>query len=400
MRNASELDASQRRRHAFWWVALAFVVNMIGTTLPTPLYPIYQHQLGFSELMVTVIYAVYAAGVIAVLIVCGRWSDQIGRRRMLFAGLALSAASAVAFLLEGGLPALFIGRVLSGMSAGIFTGTATVAIVELAPAGQRTRATLVATAANMGGLGCGPLLAGLLAQYLPLPLQLCFFADLALVAVAAFGVWFAPETVKIARHPQLGLQRLGLPPEVRGVFVPAAIAGFAGFAVLGFFTAVAPAVLGRLLKLPNHALIGAVVFLLFMASTAGQAALQWVPRKFALALGCLVQIAGVGFIAAAIALASLPLLLAGAVVAGAGQGLAFRAGMADVTAASPEARSGEIVSTFFVVVYVAISIPVIGVGIAVEKVGLRDAGIGFAIGVGVLSLAALLLLLARRARSA
>lgn len=381
-------------------MAFAFAVNMLGTTLPTPLYPIYRQQIGFSELMVTVIYAVYAAGVIAALIVCGRWSDQIGRRRMMFAGLAFSAASAVAFLAQSGLPALFIGRVLSGISAGIITGTATVAVVELAPERQRGRATLVATAANMGGLGCGPLLAGLLSQYLPLPVRLCFIADLALIVLAAFGVWSAPETVRIVEHPRLGPQKLSLPREVRGVFVPAAIAGFAGFAVLGFFTAVAPAVLGQLLNLPNHALVGAVVFLIFIASTAGQAGLNWMPRWSALGLGCLVQIVGVALVAAAVAYASLTLLCLGAAIAGFGQGLAFRAGMEDITAASPAEHSAEVVSTFFVVLYVAISIPVIGVGIAVETSGLRTAGTVFAIAVALLSLIALLMLLHRRRRVA
>src|SRR5699024_5546297 len=108
------------------------------------------------------IYATYAAGVLAALIVAGGWSDQIGRRRVLAGGLAFSAASAVAFLVGGGLVALLIGRVFSGISAGIFTGTATVAVVELAPEGRKGRATLIATAANMGGLGLGPLVAGLL----------------------------------------------------------------------------------------------------------------------------------------------------------------------------------------------------------------------------------------------
>src|ERR1700679_1356051 len=98
---------------------------MLGTTLPTPLYGLYQEQLGFSELMVTVIFATYAVGVIASLLLFGRLSDEIGRRGALLPGLALSALSAVAFLLAHGLAPLLVGRLLSGLSAGIFTGTAT-----------------------------------------------------------------------------------------------------------------------------------------------------------------------------------------------------------------------------------------------------------------------------------
>lgn len=178
------------RRLAFILVAYAFAVTMLGTTLPTPLYPIYSETMGLSQLVVTVIFAAYAVGVIAALILVGGWSDQVGRRRMLAAGVALSAASAVVFLVGGGLPslaALLAGRVLSGLSAGIFTGTATVAVVELAPERQKGRATLVAAAANIGGLGLGPVLAGALAQYTALPLLTPFIVHLGLLAVAAVG---------------------------------------------------------------------------------------------------------------------------------------------------------------------------------------------------------------------
>src|SRR5204863_7819822 len=111
------------RHWGFAAAAYAFAVNMLGTTLPTPLYGIYQQRFGFSELMITVIFATYAAGVIAALILFGRLSDQIGRRRAPLPGLGFSALSAVAFLLAQGLAPLLVGRVLSGLSAGIFTGT-------------------------------------------------------------------------------------------------------------------------------------------------------------------------------------------------------------------------------------------------------------------------------------
>ncbi|MGH8162309.1 MAG: MFS transporter [Gammaproteobacteria bacterium] len=376
----------------------AFLATMFGTTLPTPLYPLYQHQFALAELTITIIYAVYAAGVIAALILVGRWSDQLGRRRMVFAGLAFSAASAIVFLSDGGLALLLLGRVLSGISAGIVTGTATVMIVELAPEERRGRATLIATAVNMGGLGLGPLITGLLAQYAPLPMRLCFLLDLLLLVGAATGVWYIPETVVVAPRPELGPQRLSLPPQVRGVFVPAAIAGFAGFAVMGLFTAVAPAFLGKILGLPNLALTGFVVFLVFAASTIGQLALELVPRRWALPLGCLVLAAGALLVGSGIGTRSLALLIAGAVISGFGQGLSFRAGMAAITGASPEERRGEIASTFFVVLYVAISIPVIGVGVAAVSIGLRDAGVAFAIAVVLLSLIALAALMFRRKR--
>ena len=129
---------------------------MLGTTLPTPLYVIYQDRWHFSAAMVTVTFAVYAAAVIATLLLAGRSSDQAGRRPVLAVALGASALSTVVFILAPGLGALIAARIVSGLSAGLMTGTATATLTELIPASASRRASLVATAANMAGLGLGP----------------------------------------------------------------------------------------------------------------------------------------------------------------------------------------------------------------------------------------------------
>ncbi|GGU15261.1 MFS transporter [Lentzea flava] len=95
---------------------------------------------------------------------------MIGRRRTLLPGLACAVLSTVLFLLADDVGLLIAARLLSGLSAGIFTGTATATLVDSDD--DRGRATLIAAVANMGGLGAGPLVSGLLAQYAPAPLHL------------------------------------------------------------------------------------------------------------------------------------------------------------------------------------------------------------------------------------
>jgi MFS family permease len=344
-----------------------------------------------------VIFATYAAGVIASLLLFGRLSDQVGRRRVLLAGLALSALSAGAFLIADGLALLILGRVLSGLSAGIFTGTATATLVDLAAPERRARATLVATIANMGGLGCGPLLAGLLSQWAGSPLRLTFWVDLLLLAPAAIGIWAMPETVAARSRPRLRPQGLTVPAEMRATFVAAALAGFAGFAVLGLFTAVAPAFLGQELGVTSPAVVGLVVFAVFAASIVGQAMLQVVPQAVAMPAGCLALIAGMGALALGLALSSLALLVLGGVIAGFGHGLAFRSGLTAVNARAPAHQRAEVASSFFVVMYTAISLPVIGEGILAQAAGLRSAGLIFAAAVAAVAMVVLVLLGRERA---
>ncbi len=371
---------------------------MLGTTLPTPLYVLYQQKLGFSALMITVIFAVYAAGVLLALLLFGRASDALGRRRVLLPGLACAALSAVAFLLAQGLPLLFVGRVLSGLSAGIFTGTATATLVDLAGEGQAPRATLVATAFNMGGLGLGPLLAGLLAQFAPLPLRLPFWVDLGLVLLAAAAVWAIPETVEVSEHPRLRISRPDLPAQVRGTFIRAATAGFAGFAVLGLVTAVIPSFLGSLLYQRSHALSGAVVFAVFAASTLAQVTLARRLGRWALAAGCAGLIAGMGLLVVGLAAKSLGIVIAAAIIAGLGQGLSFRSGLQAVNSQAPAERRAGVASSFFIVMYIAISLPVIGEGIAANALGLQTAGIAFSIAVAAIAAIALATLMPARTR--
>jgi MFS family permease len=386
------------RRLGFAAAAFALAITMLGTTLPTPLYGLYRQRFGFSELMITVIFATYAAGVIASLLLFGRLSDQIGRRRVLLPGLVLSALSAVCFLTASGLPLLLAGRVLSGLSAGIFTGSATATLIDLAPGGRRARATLVAAMANMGALGTGPLLAGLLSQWAGSPLRLTFWVDLALLVPAAIGIWAMPEPVTSTSPVQLRPQPLRVPREMRSTFIDAALAGSAGFAVLGLMTAVAPAFLGQELGVTSRAIVGLVVFALFAASLAGQLALQFIPERAAIPSGAGALIAGMGSLALSLAVSSLALLVLGAVIAGFGQGLSFRGGLTQVNERSPAAQRGTVASAFFVVMYIAISLPVIGEGVLAQAVGLRAAGLTFAAVVAALS-AGVLIRVARTHRA-
>lgn len=380
--------------------AYAFVVTMCGTTLPTPLYSLYQREFGFSSFMVTVIFAVYAAGVIVALLLLGSVSDFIGRRPVMLAALVLSALSAVCFLLAQGLPELFAGRTLSGLSAGLATGTATVTVIELAPPSRRRAATLLATGANLGGLGVGPLLAGVLAQYAPAPLKLVFVVDLVLVAVAAAVVLALPETVRTRTRPPLRPQRLRVPKEMRATFAAAAMAGFAGFATLGLFTSVSPTFLSEVEGENNLAVAGAVAFSVFAASIAGQVLGRRLGPARSLPGGCAVLVAGMAAIAVSLAIASLALLVLGAVVAGTGQGLSFHAAVRVVTERSPADRRAEVTSALFVLMYLAISIPVIGVGALTVAVGLRTAGLIFTGCVALLAVATLLRVRALSAETA
>ena len=229
-------------------------------------------------------------------------------------------------------------------------------------------------------------MSGLLGQWAPHALRTSFAVDLVLVGVATAGLLLAPESVP-RREFRFAVQRLDVPAEVMSVFVRASVAGFAAFAVSGVFSSVAPEFLGLSLHRHSPALAGLLVFVLFLFSIAGQTLVDRLPN--ALAAGCALLVAGVGLLAISLAADSLTALFASAVVGGLGQGVVVSAGLAGIAELAPAERRGETASSFFVVLYFGLSIPVIAAGVAIHFTSLRSAGIGFCAGTGILALAVL-----------
>lgn len=388
---------------AFAATAYAFVATMLGTTLPTPLYPTYQKQLHFGALTVTIVFATYAIGVLAALLVFGRASDTVGRRPVLLAGLAAALLSSVVFLVAapvhshaGGLALLLVGRFLSGLSAGVFTGTATATLTDFA--GEHTsRATVVAAIANIGGLGLGPLVAGALAKSAPHPLLTPYAVHGVLIVLALAALLRMPEPVEVQRPRRLTVQRLGVPPPLRAIFASAGTAGFSGFAVLGFFTAVTPATLA-LLGHHNPLLTGVVVFVVFAASAAGQLLSIRVAPRLTLLGGTGLLVVGTAVIGLGIGTESLPVLVVGGVVTGLGQGCSFRSALGAIVGASPGEQRAAVSSSFFAICYVGISLPVVGIGALSDAIGLQKTAVSFAVAIALLSAIALASL-ARTSRS-
>jgi MFS family permease len=353
-------------RVAFWLAALILSITMLGTTLPTPLYVIYQAQWHFSAAIVTVTFAVYAVAVLATLLLAGHSSDQAGRKPVLAAALASSALSTVVFILAPNVPVLIVGRILSGLSAGLMTGTATAALTELVPASASRRASVVATAANMGGLGLGPLIAGLFAQYAPHPTTLVFEVYLAVLAAAALCLLLVPETVRPRRRPALRFAGLGIPERGRSEFIAAAVAAFAAFALLGLFAALAPTFLGSDLHENSHVVQGGVVFLLLAVGALSQLALARFNSRRVVMAGLGVFLAALALIVAALSEADMALFLAGTVVGGVAVGSVFLGSLATANRLAPPERRSHAISAFFVACYTGLIIPVIGVGVATE----------------------------------
>jgi len=396
---AMPTSLARRRGTGFWAVAFAFLIVMAFATLPGPLYGLYRARDHLSTLTVTVVYAVFAGGTIAAL-VCERLVvARVGRRGAMVGAVTTMIVAAAELAAWKALPGLLVGRVLTGVSVGLAAGTATTYLIELRvrddPNASVVRARTIGTSVNVGALGVGPLVAGVLAQWTGRPLSLPYVTFVVLGAIALLGLAGTPETGSPSRHATATLAVAGIP-------VPAAAATIAAFSASGLFAGLSGLFLATTLHRPSHALSGATLFLVFSSGVVSQLATARLRASHVLALGVTSMIVGLGLLVTAVRLStpSLALFLVGGAVIGAGAGLVFKGTTAIVLEAAAAEDRVAMTSTLIIAVFVGLSIPVIGAGVALsEGASAPDTVLGFAIAVGAGVALSGWALLGRRPRS-
>jgi len=370
-------------------VAVALGLAVMGTNIPSPLYGVYAQRLAFSEGTITLIFAVYCLLLIGALLVFGRLSDQIGRRPVVLAALLVISLGSLLFALAQSVAWLLIARAVQGIAVGMLSGAATAALAELHPTGDRRKAALVATVALTGGSAIGPLFGGLLAEYGPYPLVIPYLANLGLLAAVIAGLWATmPETVTRKPRAEVSLRprRPRVPAGVRYPFALGSGVCFVGWAVAGLFIALVPHYADTLLGVGNLAVAGGPVSLMLGAACVVQVVLRKLSPGRAMASGMAAQVAGMAAILVAVPAGSVLWLLAGALLDGAGLGLAFMGGLGLVGRVAPAASRAEVLSACYVIIYLGESVPVLGVGYGAAWIGLYPAVAAFAAVIGGLGL--------------
>jgi len=344
--------------------ATVLMLMFMGATLPGPLYLIYRDELHFSQVTLTLIYSVYFASAVLTAFFLGRLSDQVGRRAAILFAISISLLSTVLFVFADSVPLLFLARITSGFGIPLAAGAGTVWVAELC-ANRCTGASLTA-GFTLAGLGLGPFLAGILAQFTREPLTLPFLALMVLALAAAVITFMVPETVKrLARRlRELSMRpRIGVPRALIGAFTAPAITAFATFSLLGFYSALTPSVLEQALHLHSHAISGGIIFELYAVAALVLILTQWLSARAAMLSGLALLIPALALLALAPRDHSLPLLLLGSGVGGTAVGLGYRGSLQLVNELAPDTHRAEVVSTFLMFCYLGVSLPVVGIAL-------------------------------------
>jgi MFS family permease len=378
---------------AFWLLASILGALLFASSVPSPLYVVYQGQWHFSAIALTAVFAVYALALLAALLVVGSISDHVGRRPTLLAALAVEIFAMLAFADASGLGWLFAARILQGLATGTAMGAISAALLDLQPDSKSWLGGLIGAVAPMSGLALGALCAGLLVDYGPDPTRFVFWLLIVAFIAALLAVRSIPETVERGggwRAASL-VPRIAVPAEVRSAFLAAIPALAATWALGGLILSLGASLTAGVLGATSHLAGGLPIFLMAGVSAVASIRLRHAQPRATARAGLPAVIVGVALALAALRLESIALFLVGSAIAGLGFGPAFAGVFRALSELAPVAQRAGLISSVLAVSYLAFSLPAVAAGAAVSELGLRDTAEIY--GVALILLAAIALAL-------
>jgi MFS family permease len=362
------------RSAAYLLAAATIGLALFASGTPSPLYGTYSQMWGFDSVVLTLVYATYAFGVLLTLLLAGRLSDEVGRRPVLILSMATLAVATVPFMLADSVVWLFVARAIQGLATGLALSAASAALLDLHPRRDPVSVSLANGVASTIGMGSGVIISAAIVQFLPAPRVLPYVLLLVLFLAFLVGAWKMREPVEVAPGARFKLtpQRPYVPPVARRPFVLAALAVLSSWSIGGLFLSLGPELAAIVYKSDSHLVSGLGVFMLAGSGAVSQLLFGKLAPWRAAATGSLALAIGMGMIVAAAGADSAVLYTVGTIVTGAGFGVAFLGGLRSLSAAIPPEHRAATMSAFYLVAYGSLSIPAVLAGIVVEPLGVQS----------------------------
>jgi MFS family permease len=392
----SERQRSLPNRVAYVLAASVIGLGLFASITPSPLYHAYSVLWHFSPLTLTLIYATYAFGVLASLLLVGGVSDDVGRRPVLLVSLGGLMAATVLYMVADSTIWLFVARAIQGVATGAALSAASAALLDLHPQRNPAAAGLANGTAATAGIGLGILVSSSLVRIGWEPRVLPYALLLVLAAIAFAGAYWMPEPVLERSRFRLTIQRPKVPSGVRPQFVLAGLAVLSSWSIAALFFSLGPGLALQLFHSTNVIVSGIGIVALASSATGAQLLTARTAPWVAASTGSIALAAGMVMIVLASASDSSVAYLAGSIVGGAGFGAAFLGGLRALVAAIPPEYRAAVMAAFFVVAYASLSVPAVLAGVLVTHIALQSTFEIF--GSAVAALALLVAVQAWRAR--
>lgn len=350
------------RAASFALLASLAVSFLASSSAPTPLYGIYQARWGFSPIMTTLVFGIYAIAVLGSLLTVGRLSDHLGRRPVLLVATLLQAVTMLLFAGASGPSTLLAARLIQGLATGAALGAIGAGLVDL----DRAKGTLANSVAPMLGTATGGVLSGILVQYLPLPDKLVYGLLLLTFVTQAIGVSLMTEPSQPRPGAWASLRpQFNLPAELRASLLVAAPLLVASWAFVGFYASLGPLLLKHLFGHGSVLLGGLTLFVMAGSGALAVLVLRALAGHQMMRTGAASLTSGIAVTWLALRLGSPGVFFVGVALSGVGFGTSFQGAIRNLVPAAPEHARAGVLSVIFLISYLAMGVPAIAAGFRV-----------------------------------
>jgi MFS family permease len=360
-------DVNVRGRNHLGFLAFTTLCFFAASSAPTPLYHVYQQAWGFSAAMLTLIFAVYAFTLLAALLVVGSLSDYLGRRPVIFAALVLEIIAMFLFILAVDVSWLLLARMIQGIATGMAGSALGAALLD----NDEKQGPLVNSIAPMFGMAIGALGTGLLVELAPHPTLLAYCLLLAAFVAQAVYIWLIPETVSKQPGVWASLKpSLHVPVQARRTLWLVLPVDIAAWSLGGFFLSLTPSLLAAATGTTSAINGGLAVASLTLSGAMGISLLRLRAPVLGLWVGASFLPIGVAVILGAVNGGWLWLFFVGTVIAGIGFGSGFLGALRLLLPLAQAHERAGLMSTFYVLSYLAFCIPALIAGLSAHSFGL------------------------------
>ncbi|MCL6560321.1 MAG: MFS transporter [Firmicutes bacterium] len=352
-----------------WFVLMVFTV---GTSMISPLLPLYQEKFNLSNGEIVLVFVIYTFAVVPSMLLLGNLADQVGRKKVIWPAMLLLTAASFLFAWPSGTFTLYLCRVLQGLAVGAFLGTCTAYVVDLAEPSQKAMAAVQAGVSLRLGFGIGPGVAGLIAQYMGNPLSLPFQLHVLLMLLGMGALVSMPETIDGNGFSGLRV-KIGVPEEHRkAFFLFIAPSAFMLTVLDGTVLSLAPLFIVDVLSCRNFAVIGLVSFLVLAAGSWSQLLAANLHPKRSIISGVLLGAASLFLFLLSANVHRASIIVAAAVLIGASAGLIMKGGVTLCGLMVPPEDRSKLLSAYYVSCYLGLLVP-LATGYISDSTGLFNA---------------------------
>lgn len=375
-------------RAARLFCALAIFTTLLGSTTPSPLYPLYVEQWSISQGAITVVFAIYTIGALIALRLTGYLKRRIGRSQaVLAAGMAVAGFGALVMALAPDLKVLFVGRFLTGLGTGAVSGVATASLYDLATGAARARATFFATITFTAGAAIGPIVSSFAIMMASAPTSVAYLPIVALSLATIAGIRLSswPDSTAYLDRPgsgaggsaktQLAWPGLSRTPAFVVSVLVLSITWMIGSTLMALGSATALSAFG----IRSVALTGLLPAMFQFLGGAGQYLFSRVTPRRSIMIGCVgLFLSQIAFVFAVTF--DLAMIFAVAFsLCGLTYGAAFVGAVGFLNGNAIEDQRAALISNLYLVGYLVHWIPVIIVGLLSDFVGIPVAFVVFSV---------------------